>query len=69
MIFPVYTHVHVPAGTIQWTAKWADKLSENDKPVVDVGVEVIPAAFNGVFGLLSRGKNYAPVAQWLRASA
>lgn len=48
MIFPLYTHVHVPAGIPAWSAKWADKLDGKGKPVVDVDINIVKESFDGV---------------------
>ena len=49
MLFPLYTHVHVPAGVHHWHAVWADKLDEKtEEPVVELTLPIIEAGFNGV---------------------
>jgi len=48
MIFPLYTHVHVPAGTLSWHAVIADKLTDDGKPHIELTIPVIEEGFDGV---------------------
>jgi hypothetical protein len=61
MLFPLYTHVHVPAGTPIYHAVWADKLNEKNEPVVNLDIKFVDEDFDGVIVKLDNSYHWGDI--------
>ena len=48
MLFPLFTHIRVPAGVPIYHARYSDRLTEDGKLQADLEIPILKEGFDGV---------------------